>query len=330
MSRDETAPAEAGIGRVALTPRVLVVDDDNMIVAAVVRVLTGSGIHVCPARTAVEASGVLARHALDAAILDVGLPGVDGIALCRKIRGLAETRRLPVIFLTGNDEEAVIERAMAAGGDDYVLKPFRRRELLARVHAAIERFRAIRDLDDAESVLMSLARAVEAKDEATADHCDRLSRMAVALGRRLGLSDPDLDALRKGGILHDIGKIGVPDAILLKPGPLTSVERTIMKTHAVIGANLVAPLRTMGRTVEIVRHHHERFDGTGYPDGIKGDAIPRLARVFQVCDIFDALTTERPYKRAMTPGAALRILREETDRGWSDREAVAAFASMLS
>lgn len=308
-----------------MMPRVLLVEDDAGVAAGMRRVLAPVGIEITTADSAEAAQELIGHRAFDAAIVDIGLPGADGVAFCGWIRDHAESSRLPVLFLTGSDDMPTVERAFEAGGDDYLVKPVRIRELLARVGGAVERYRAIRDLDDAESVLMALARAVEAKDGTTADHCDRLSRMAVELGRKLGVIDADLEALRKAGTLHDIGKIGIPDAVLLKPGALTDDEREIMKTHAAIGADLVAPLRTMSRTQPIVRHHHERYDGSGYPDGLRGTAIPYLARVFQVCDVYDALTSERPYKKAFSAGDALMILTRETEKGWWDPEIVETF-----
>ncbi|MEC7583666.1 MAG: HD domain-containing phosphohydrolase, partial [Planctomycetota bacterium] len=176
------------------------------------------------------------------------------------------------------------------------------------------------NLDDAERVLESLARSVEAKDGTTGDHCDRLKWGGRAFGAHLGLSEPDIKALERAGILHDIGKVGIPDAVLQKPGKLNSEEWQLMKQHPVIGAELLAPLRTMQRVVPIVRHHHERWDGQGYPDGLAGEEIPLLARVFQLLDAFDALTSERPYKSAMTPEESLATLEKEAAEGkWDPR-----------
>lgn len=313
-----------------MNPRVLVVDDDLMIVRGIVRVLEMVEIDADGATSAAEANQLLDRRKYDAAILDIAMPGENGIALCRRIRSSDEISRLPVLYLTASDDNPTMELAFEAGGDDYLIKPFRVRELIARVRAAAQRYRLVRDLDDAESVLMSLARAVEAKDGVTADHCERLSRMATDLGRRLKLPEADIEALRKAGVLHDVGKISIPDAVLLKPGELTATERKVMETHASAGADLVHPLRTMSRTHPIVRHHHERLDGSGYPDGLSGENIPYLAKVFQVCDIFDALVSERPYKPAFSREDAFEILESEAQRGWRDPDIVISFITMIS
>ena len=257
------------------------------------------------------------------------MPGESGIELVSSIRADSRTVRLPVIFLTGSSDEATLEAALAAGGDDYLTKPPRRRELLARLRAAVHRYRLIRDLDDAEAILMSLALSVEAKDGTTAGHCQRLAHYAVVLGRALGLPDADLQALRRGGFLHDLGKIGVPDAVLLKPGRLDEAEWQVMRRHVRIGASLLAPLRTMERTLPIVRSHHERYDGSGYLEGLRGGEIPLLARVFQVVDVYDALANARPYKPALPAAETLAIIEGETLRGWWDPKISGVFVALV-
>lgn len=311
------------------SPRILVVDDDDQLAAAVVRVLRGAGLEPQRVASAAAARACLAAAAFDAALIDINMPGESGIELVKSIRADDHTARLPVIFLTGSIDETTLETAMAAGGDDYLVKPPRRRELLARVRAAAQRYRLIRDLDDAEAILMSLALSVEAKDGTTAGHCQRLSHYSVVLGRALGLPDADLQALRRGGFLHDLGKIGIPDAVLLKPGKLDEAEWAVMRRHVRIGAALLAPLRTMERTLPIVRYHHERYDGSGYLEGLRGEDIPLLARVFQVVDVYDALTNVRPYKPALTADNALGIIEAETGKGWWDPRITGIFVDLV-
>jgi len=186
------------------------------------------------------------------------------------------------------------------------------------------------DLDSAEHVVFSIAKVIEARDEGTGEHCDRLSRMASGLGRALGLDHDDLIALERGGYLHDIGKVGVPDAVLLKPGPLTEEEREVMRRHVIIGVEICQPLRTLRNVLPIIRHHHEHWDGSGYPDGLKGEEIPLLARVFQVTDVFDALTSDRCYRRALPVARALEIILEETvQKGWWDPSIVHVFTNLV-
>jgi putative two-component system response regulator len=184
-------------------------------------------------------------------------------------------------------------------------------------------------LESAETVVFTLAASIEAKDPYTEGHCDRLSRYSVALGERLELSQEDLIALRRGGVVHDIGKVAVPERVLLKPGPLDAHERELMETHTVIGERICAPLKSFRQVLPIIRSHHERQDGTGYPDHLKRDQIPLTARVLQTVDIYDALTTDRPYRKALSSERAVAILRDEVRRGWWDGSLVDEFEKLL-
>ena len=186
-----------------------------------------------------------------------------------------------------------------------------------------------RELESAESVILSVALMVEARDSSTAGHGERLANYAVALGKALGLGDGELDALRRGGYLHDIGKIAIPDSILLKNGRLTPEEYGLMKRHPVIGAELCGKLQSLTQVLPIVRHHHERLDGSGYPDGLRGAQIPMLAQIIAVVDVFDALTTVRPYHGAMTPAWACEALIEDATRGWLNPDLVSVFVDLV-
>jgi putative two-component system response regulator len=220
-------------------------------------------------------------------------------------------------------------RGIEAGADDFLAKPFNRQELLTRVRSLLKLKRHTDELENAETVLFSLALSVEAKDPYTTGHCDRLARYSVVLGRKLGVSEEYLKALHRGGILHDVGKIGIPDSILLKPGQLTREERTVMQAHPVIGERICAPLKSLRLVLPIIRHHHERWDGSGYPDGLAGGAIPLTARILQVVDLFDAFTTQRPYKPAFTLEQSFALMREETVRGWWDTRLVETFIDLV-
>ncbi|HEY8536962.1 MAG TPA: HD-GYP domain-containing protein, partial [Vicinamibacterales bacterium] len=175
----------------------------------------------------------------------------------------------------------------------------------------------------------SLAMTIEARDTVTEGHCERLATYAAALGRALGLPEDDLGALHRGGYLHDIGKVGVPDAVLLKPGRLTDTEFEVMKSHTTIGDRLCSPLRSLAKVRDIVRHHHEKLDGSGYPDGLRGSEIPLLAQIIGVVDVFDALTTARPYKPELSAESACAELYREADLGWRDRELVDVFVRLV-
>ena len=216
-----------------------------------------------------------------------------------------------------------------AGADDFISKPFNAAELSARVRSLVRIKRYTDELDTAEAVILSLAMTVEARDRHTEGHCQRLAASATALGRHLGLDDEDLAALRRGGILHDLGKVGIPDAILLKNGPLTPSEYDVMKQHTIIGDRLCGELRTLSQVRPIVRHHHEHFDGSGYPDGLRGEEIPLLAQIVAIADVFDALTSVRPYKAALPPDRACAELVIEAKRGWHQRQLVDAFITLV-
>lgn len=221
-------------------------------------------------------------------------------------------------------------RGIEAGADDFLSKPPVIPELEARVRSLTRLKRYTDELDSAESVILSLGLTIEARDPYTKGHCQRLARYATALGRRLGLADDQVVALNRGGFLHDVGKIGIPDAVLLKAGRLTASEYALMQQHTVIGDNLCSELRLLEDVRPIVRHHHERPDGTGYPDQLRGKDIPLLAGILSVVDVYDALTTEKPYKPALSPDHATRELREEAAKGWKFEELVEEFATLVA
>ncbi len=312
-----------------LPARVLVVDDMATNRELIKLLLNGNEYVITEAVDGVDAVDKIKNHDLDVVLLDILMPRLDGFGVLKQICGDPDYHFLPFILVTGLSAPDDISRGLELGATDHVTKPFNSIELKARIKSAVEHKRLTDRLDDTESVLFSLARMVEARDENTGDHCDRLSHIAVMFGEELGLNYEELEALRRGGVLHDIGKLGIPDDILLKKGKLTESEWLIMKHHTTIGASLCAPLRTMRMTVDIIACHHERWNGTGYPNGLKGEKIPRLARVFQIVDVYDALSSERPYKPAFPPDKVRQILEEETEKGFWDAQLVAKFLDIL-
>jgi putative two-component system response regulator len=198
-------------------------------------------------------------------------------------------------------------------------------ESWSELHVAAKRKPAAVPHDETEAILFALAQAVEQRDRHTAGHCERMAFIGVALGVMAGLEHASLVTLYRGGFLHDIGKVGIPDSILFKPGKLTAGEWVIMRTHTTRGVEICRHLRSLQPVLPLIRHHHERWDGSGYPDGLRGEQIPLLARVLQLADIYDALTSPRPYKPAYAPGEALRIMEQETERGWRDPELMGQF-----
>lgn len=310
-------------------PKVLVVDDHPASRMTAVALLSVEGYDVLEAESGPDALESVLSGNPDLILLDVMMPGMDGFEVCRRLKQDEQTRLTPVVFVTALDDRRARLKGIEAGGDDFLTKPFDQLELSARVKSLIRQKRLNEDLDHAEQVLFSIARTVESRDPNTGDHCERLVKLGKAFGEFLGLSRTEIRDLMWGGYLHDIGKVGIPDAILLKPGKFTPEEWKIMQQHVLIGEKICQPLRTMRGVIPIIRCHHERWDGTGYPDGLAGDQIPFLAQVFQVIDIYDALTSERPYKKALTPEEALTILEEETAKGWRNPELVQKFKEFI-
>jgi cyclic di-GMP phosphodiesterase len=330
--RSDDMPATSPTRRLARperTPVVLVVDDSAANRELIEACLAGVDCEVRGAEDGAAALEAIQASAPDLVLLDVQMPGMDGYEVCRRIKASSTSRLIPVVMITALDRTSDRIDALDAGADDYMSKPVDRVELVARVRSAL-RLKSVYDsLDSAEHVIFALAAAVEAKDPFTEAHTQRVAESARRLGMSLGLGGSDLDALYRGGLIHDIGKIGVPDSILLKPGPLDAGELTTMHLHPIIGANIVAPLRSGAALLPIIRHHHEHFDGNGYPDRLVGQSIPRLARIVSVCDAFDALINDRPYRSRKTPDEALAILRAGAHRQW-DPEVVNVFVRQFA
>ncbi len=309
--------------------RVLAVDDNPDTLGALAAALESLGYEVLQAVDGASALVIAHDQHPDVVLLDVVMPGMDGYEVCSRLKGHPETQLIPVVFLTGQGSREARLQGLEVGATDFLNKPCDLTELEVRVRNLVQFRRLTEELESAEQMVFSIARAVEARDETTGDHCERLASLSVRLGERLGLVGAELTALRRGGYLHDIGKLGIPDAVLLKPGKLTDEEWKVMRRHVEIGVQICQPLHTLRPVLPIIRHHHERRDGSGYPDGLAGDAVPYLARVFQVVDVFDALTSDRPYRAALPSVGALGVLREETARGWWDPEIVEVFAAMI-
>lgn len=307
---------------------VLVVDDLKTNVRMLEQALAKDGYTILTAFSGAEALLVIQHERPDLVLMDIRMPGRDGIEVCRQLKHDPATRLMPIVLMTGFSSAEDRIGAIEAGADDFLAKPVDVAELRARVKSLVRLKRYTDDLDSAESVIMSLARTIEARDPNTEGHCERLARFAVTLGSRLGLPEDDLAALHRGGHLHDIGKVAVPDAVLRKPGPLTDEEYDVIKRHTVVGDELLGSLRSMRRVRSVVRHHHERLDGTGYPDGLKGEDVPLLAQIVGVVDVYDALISVRPYKPAWSPVRAYEALRDEVAKGWRRADLVELLISL--
>jgi len=299
--------------------RLLYVDDDpTLTVLTRISLERVGGFTVKTCASGVEALEVIDAFAPDLVLLDVMMPGLNGFEVCERIKANPDTYLIPVIMITALSDKHDRLEGIKVGADDCLSRPVDRTELLARVRSLLKLKQRTDELERAESVLFTLARSIEGKDPYTHGHCERLSEYSARLGEHLGLGEGQLIALRRAGVVHDVGKIAVPDAILLKPGALTADEWELIKEHPVVGERICAPLKSFRFVLPIIRHHHEKFDGSGYPDGLRGESIPITARVLQIVDVYDALTTDRPYKRAFSITDALQTMKQEVAKSWWD------------
>jgi putative two-component system response regulator len=309
---------------------ILVADDVEANREMLAAMLEPQGYRVIRAGDGEEALRAVQRGGVNLVLSDVVMPRVNGFGVCRALKSDAQTRLIPVVLITGLSDKEDRIKGIEAGADDFLSKPVHREELLARVRSLLRLKQFTDELENAETVLCTLALSIEAKDKYTEGHCERLAAYSVALGRRLRLPEELLVALRRGGIVHDIGKVAVPEHILLKPGSLTPEERRIMEQHPLTGERICAPLKSFRHVLPIIRHHHERPNGTGYPDGLKNGEIPLTASILQTVDVFDALSTDRPYRAAMTAAAALARMYEEVRFGWLEGDLVRELESLLA
>lgn len=304
---------------------ILVVDDDENIRAVLEQLLTSGGHRVTLAQDGREALAQVAASPPELILTDLDMPHVNGYELCRWIKQNPATRLLPVLMITGHDEQEAKLRAWELGADDFLTKPFDTVEVLARCRSLLRVKQLVDELDSAEAVVFAFARAVEAKCPYTAGHSERVATYALALANQIGIGEDEKEVLRKGCLLHDLGKINMPEAILNKTGKLTAEEFDIVKRHPVQGVRIVESLRSIRDTIPLIRWHHERLDGNGYPDGLFGGAIPLLVRILAVADVFDSLSSERPYRSALPLPECLEILRANAADGGLDPELVRCF-----
>lgn len=311
------------------TGTILVADDQAANRELLEELLTTQGFKVITVSDGADVIPELIRTQVDLVLMDVMMPRLTGFQACEKIKNNPDTCLIPVILITALSEKQDRIEGIRAGADDFLSRPVDKSELLARVRSLLKLKQRTDELERAESVLFSLARSIEGKDPYTHGHCERLAEYSARLGEQLELSKDQITALRRAGIVHDVGKIAVPDAILLKPGRLTPDEWTIIREHSVVGERICAPLKSFRFVLPIIRHHHEKLDGSGYPDGLRGEAIPITARVLQIVDVYDALTTDRPYKKAFSITDALQTMKEEVAKGWWDPQIFDQFERLV-
>ncbi len=313
----------------SLVSRILVVDDNPSVSGLLRRVLEAEGYAVDVAEDGRSALALVSVQPPDLILLDLDLPLLSGDEICRRLKQDPTTRLIPIVIVTGQGAFHNRLEAWENGADEFLSKPFHLIEVTTRCRSLLRIKRLVEERDSAEAVVFALARAVEAKSPYTHGHSERVTRYALALTRALNLPVAQQDILRKGGRLHDIGKICVPDAVLNKAAALTPEEYEVIKQHPDQGAHIVKPLLTLRDAVPLIRWHHERRDGKGYPDGLSGDEIPLLVRILSVADVFDSLSSDRPYRSAMPLEACFQLLRKDAAQGGLDPHLVKAFCELV-
>jgi putative two-component system response regulator len=310
--------------------RIVVAEDDPVNARLFTQVLAAEGHDVRLAADGVAALELIAGCKPDLILLDLDMPRLGGYEVCRRVKQDPATQLIPLVIITADDAFDAKLRAWELGADDFLNKPLHCVELLARCRSLLRLKRLIDELDTAESVVFALARAVEAKSPYTQGHAARVALHALALADVVAVGPDERATLRKGAVLHDLGKISIPDAVLDKPGPLTPDEYELVKQHAVQGARIVEPLQSLRKAVPLIRWHHERLDGRGYPDGLCGDEVPRLVRILSVADVYDSLASQRPYRDAIPHGTCLEMLADNARGGGLDPELTEAFCALMA
>lgn len=305
------------------TYTIMVVDDNEQNRKLLAIFLDEPGYEIVESSSADDALQRIRRGKVDLILSDVRMPGMDGYDFCRRVKSAEATRMIPFVLITALADAEQRVRGIDSGADDFLTKPLDKSELLARTKSLLHVRKMNRDFTTIESVLFTLINAIEAKDSYTQGHTERVATLASEVGRRMGLPGDAISALRLGGILHDIGKIGISGSMLNKQGPLSDEEWEVMKSHTELGYKICLPLtRSLGKALDIVRHHHEKLDGSSYPDGLSADALSIETRITTVADMYDAMTTDRPYRSAISRENAIQLLREEAAAGRIDGSAV--------
>ena len=310
--------------------RILIVDDLPENREILTSLLEPEGYVLITAKDGQEGLEKALADPPDLILMDVSMPRMTGFEACRRLKADEKTRLVPLVLVTGLVAREDRIQGIAAGCDDFLTKPVDSEQLMARTRSLLRAKALIDDLEQAENVLVSLATALDAKDNYTRGHSERVANYAEALGGFLGLDRAERRTLRRAGLLHDIGKIGTRLDYLQKPGPLTPAEYEEVKKHPVIGYEICLPLRTMAPLLALIRGHHERLDGRGYPDGLSGDAIPLPLRCLSVADVYDALTSDRSYRKALGQEEAMRLMRQEASVGMWDLRIIDALDRVVT
>lgn len=312
------------------TPRILLVDDLPENLEILMGLLEPEGYSLGTASDGQEAVDKALANPPDLILMDVSMPRLTGFEACRILKNDERTHLVPIVLVTGLVAREDRIQGIAAGCDDFLTKPVDSEQLIARTRTLLRTKSLVDELEKAENVLVSLANALDAKDNYTRGHSERVAYFAEVLGGEVGLDRNERRNLKRAGLLHDIGKIGIPLEYLQKPSRLTTEEYEVVKLHPSIGAEICKPLRTMAPLLALIRGHHERLDGRGYPDALKGDAIKLPLRCLSIADVYDALTSNRAYRKAMPRESALKVMREEASTGMWDMALIDTFAAVLA
>jgi len=310
-------------------PSVLVVDDVLPNLELMEAVFQKAGLQVHSALGAEAALDVYTNHPIDIAVLDVMMPGINGFELCRRLKTFSEKEFIPVVLVTALNDKRNRLTGLEAGADDFISKPFDTQELLTKIRSLLKQKELHAQLDHSENIIFSLVITLEARDHYTKGHSTRVGDLANEFGAFLGFPGKDLVVLKKAGILHDIGKMGLSEAILKKPAALTPEEAEEIRRHPTLGEEICRPLKSMKDILPGIRHHHERWDGNGFPDNLSGDSIPLMARILAILDTFDAMVSIRPYRGRRSIEEALLVIEKERFSGQWDPELTGVFIRMM-
>lgn len=319
----------SAIPQTMVAQKVLVVDDNPTNVELISVQLKPFKYDIRKAYGGEEALEMIKKDPPDLILLDLMMPRMSGYEVCRLLKSSPETQLIPIIIVTALRELDDKIKAIELGADDFLMKPFNKLELVARVKSLLRVKQLYDELDTTESVVFTLAETLEAKDVYTRGHSERVAKYSYLLGKQLGLSELELNDLKRGSLLHDIGKVGVKESILNKEGKLTSEEIAHIRTHPERGYDICKSLKSFKKLLPIIKSHHERWDGKGHPDGLKGEEIPLFARICSITDAFDAMTSNRPYRKGMFPPQAADIFERELNSGQWDPTLLKVFIDLI-
>ncbi|MBI2337165.1 MAG: response regulator [Deltaproteobacteria bacterium] len=310
-------------------PKILIVDDHRTNIELLMAQLKAYPYELVSAADGEEALRVVEQTPPDLILLDLMMPKVSGYQVCQTLKNSKKTQFIPIIVITALKELEDKIKAIEMGADDFLMKPFNKVELITRVKSLLKLKELYDDVDSSESIIFTLAEMLEAKDVYTRGHSERVARYAVLLAKYIGLSEAEQLLIRKGALLHDIGKIGICESILNKPDKLSQEELAHIRSHPARGCEICKTLKSLMATLPVIRHHHERIDGKGYPDGIGEKEINLAPRIVAIADAYDAMTSNRPYRKGIAPAEALKVFERERLYGQWDPELVSQFIKLI-